>query len=113
MILKRINFKALNKGNQLFCMHIYLNDVFLIAVIGSKLDSKMLTDILHCLRLHFLQTENIDVIHGFLTNLPKISRFTIIKMFLTKTDEENFAALDEFLEKHNQPLSKDIKNLYK
>lgn len=93
-------------------MQIHLNNVFLIAVIGSKLDSRMLTDILLCLRLHFLQAENIEVIHGILTNLPQISRFTIIKMFLTKTDQENFAALNEFLENHKQPLSKDIKNLY-
>lgn len=72
----------------------------------------MLTDILLCLRLHFLKPEHIDNIHGILTNLTQISRFSIIKMFLTKTDQENIAILNDFLNKHNHSLSNDIKNLY-
>lgn len=72
----------------------------------------MLTDILLCLRLHFLKPEHVNEIHAILTNLTEISRFSIIKLFLTKDDIENFATLIEYLNNHSNPLSNDIKKLY-
>lgn len=86
--------------------------LFFFSVIGSKLDSKMLSDILHSLQLHFLKSDDVDTIHGILSNLPQISRFSIIKMFMTKDDLENFGLLIDFLIENEKPLSNDIKKLY-
>lgn len=81
-------------------------------MIGSKLDSKMLSDILHCLQLYFLRGDDVDTIHGILSNLPQISRFSIIKLFMTRDDLENFGLLIDFLKDNQKPLSNDIKKLY-
>lgn len=72
----------------------------------------MLTDILLSLRLHFLQPEHLNRIHGILKNLTKIARFNIMKMFLTKDDIENVKTLIHFLNKYETSLSNDIKDFY-
>lgn len=72
----------------------------------------MLGDILRCLRQYFLKPKETTIIHDILTNLTKIPRFGIIKMFLTKEDFNNFEILINFLNKHENPLNNEIKQLY-
>lgn len=84
----------------------------MFSVIGNKLDSVMMTDILKSLCMHFRQQDKVEKLHDLLIQLTLTSRFNIIRLFLTKSDKENFEVLSEFLDENNKSLSDEIRQLY-
>lgn len=81
-------------------------------VIGNKLDSTMLSNILQCLHQHFAVASEIDKVYAALSSLSNVPRMSIMIMLMSRSDRKCVQNLIDFLTQHDRSLPNDIKKVY-
>ncbi|KAK0173083.1 hypothetical protein PV328_006331 [Microctonus aethiopoides] len=82
------------------------------SVVGNKLDGQMFSKILHCLNQHFCNSNDAIMLRNFLMSLSQLKRFSIIKMFMDKNDEQALISMITFLNKEHVPQVEIICKAY-
>lgn len=89
-----------------------LNPIIQNSVIGNKLDAKMLTGMLQCLRRHFLDESHdtdANYVADFLNALCELPRFSVIAMFLDNMDKQNLKEIINYVDNNGAKLCCDIR----
>ncbi|KYN38071.1 Sperm-associated antigen 1 [Trachymyrmex septentrionalis] len=81
-------------------------------IIGNKLDAAMFSLILRCLDQQFCTPKDTELLTNLLYSLSRLSRFSIISMFMDSGDKKALGNILRFLEKENSPKVSQLRQIY-
>ncbi|XP_011063061.1 PREDICTED: uncharacterized protein LOC105151201 [Acromyrmex echinatior] len=81
-------------------------------IIGNKLDAAMFSLILRCLDQQFCTPKDTELLANLLYSLSRLSRFSIISMFMDSGDKKALGNILRFLEKENSPKVSQLRQIY-
>ncbi|XP_012526240.2 RNA polymerase II-associated protein 3 [Monomorium pharaonis] len=81
-------------------------------IIGNKLDATMFSLILRCLDQQFCTPKDTELLTNLLYSVSRLSRFSIISMFVDSRDKKALENILRFLEKENSPKVSQLRQIY-
>ncbi|KYN17569.1 PREDICTED: RNA polymerase II-associated protein 3 [Trachymyrmex cornetzi] len=81
-------------------------------IIGNKLDAAMFSLVLRCLDQQFCTPKDTELLANLLYSLSRLSRFSIISMFMDSGDKKALGNILRFLEKENSPKVSQLRQIY-
>ncbi|KYM77487.1 Sperm-associated antigen 1 [Atta colombica] len=81
-------------------------------IIGNKLDAAMFSLILRCLDQQFCTPKDTELLANLLYSLSRLSRFSIISLFMDSKDKKALGNILRFLEKENSPKVSQLRQIY-
>ncbi|XP_011879446.1 PREDICTED: sperm-associated antigen 1 [Vollenhovia emeryi] len=81
-------------------------------IIGNKLDAAMFSLILRCLDQQFCTPQDTGLLASLLHSLSRLSRFSIVVMFMDPTDKRALENIFRFLEREDSPEVPQLRRIY-